>query len=140
MKVVDVEPEWKQKSTQWLSMLNFQLVLEIGAAISLPETYDYKIKITLGDWKWVSAKPMEKGQNYCRYNERFETTELKVPFKETSNIGKLFVYLMQDDHPVCYWKGSILDFLNPNPAMKWYPFTNDLAVGKVKEAHLGGLF
>lgn len=63
-----------------------------------------------------------------------------MPYKETSNIGKLFVYLMHDEHPVCYWKGSILDFINPNPTMKWYPFTNDLAVGKVKEAHMGGLF
>lgn len=24
--------------------------------------------------------------------------------------------------------------------MKWYPFTNDLAVGRVKEAHMAGLF
>jgi len=47
---------------------------------------------------------------------------------------------MDDDHPVCYWKGSILDFFNPDPQMKWYPFTNDLAVGKVKEAQDAGLF
>ena len=45
---------------------------------------------------------------------------------------------MDDSHPICYWKGSVLDFLDPNPLMKWLPMINDLAVGKVKDpAHAG---
>jgi hypothetical protein len=60
---------------------------------------------------------------------------LIVPYKTTENVGKVFVYLMDGDDPVCYWKGSILDFFNPDPAVKWFALNNDLAVGKVKEAH-----
>jgi hypothetical protein len=63
-----------------------------------------------------------------------------VPYKNNENIGKVFVYLMNGDDPICFWKGSVLEFFNPSPMFKWYPFTNDLAVGDVQKPENAGMF
>ena len=33
-----------------------------------------------------------------------------------------------------------MDFTDPNPAMKWYYFESDLAIGKAKDAEYTGMF
>ena len=47
---------------------------------------------------------------------------------------------MNGDDPICFWKGSVLEFFNPSPMFKWYPFTNDLAVGDVQKPENAGMF
>ena len=46
---------------------------------------------------------------------------------------------MDGDKPICYWRGKTSDFTDRNPAFKWYPLTNDRAIGEVKEAHEAGM-
>ena len=46
---------------------------------------------------------------------------------------------MDGDSPICYWKGDTKDFTNPNAEVKWVEMTNDLAVGKIKEANKAGI-
>lgn len=38
---------------------------------------------------------------------------------------------MDGDKPVCYWKGNLNDFTNPDPGFVWLPLTCDLAIGAV---------
>ena len=46
---------------------------------------------------------------------------------------------MDDDDPICYWRGECKDFLDPSPKFQWLPLTNDLSVGKCKEGHKAGM-
>ena len=43
-----------------------------------------------------------------------------------------------DDH-ICYWKGMVTDFADPNPKYMWLPLTADLAVGKVTKSYEAGM-
>jgi hypothetical protein len=40
---------------------------------------------------------------------------------------------------VCFWKGDIMEFVNPNPELKWIELEPDLAIGKVKEHYKAGI-
>lgn len=46
---------------------------------------------------------------------------------------------MDGDDALCYWKGMVSDFQDPNPKYKWLPMTCDLAVGKVTKSYEAGL-
>jgi len=50
-----------------------------------------------------------------------------------------YVYLMYKKKPVCFWRGKVQDFTDPNPEMKWITMKNDLSVGKVKENYKAGM-
>ena len=54
-------------------------------------------------------------------------------------MDNIFVYLMEDSNPICYWKGKVKDFTNPDPKYQWLIFKNDKAIGKVKEDHEAGM-
>lgn len=49
------------------------------------------------------------------------------------------VYLMKGDVPICYWKGTPEEFMDPNPKYRWLTMKNDKAIGKVDEDHEAGL-
>ena len=49
------------------------------------------------------------------------------------------MYLMSGNNPICFYKGDVKDFLDPNPLLKWVSLTPDLAIGKVSETHKAGL-
>ena len=51
----------------------------------------------------------------------------------------MFVYLMDGKYPICYWKGKVSDFTDPNPKFQWLVLKNDKAVGKVNEDHEAGM-
>jgi hypothetical protein len=46
---------------------------------------------------------------------------------------------MDDNTPICYWKGYAKDFTNPNAELKWVEMTNDPSVGKITEANMAGI-
>lgn len=51
----------------------------------------------------------------------------------------IFVYLMDGNYPICFWKGKVSEFLDPNPKFRWLTFLNDKAVGKVTDDHEAGM-
>ena len=51
----------------------------------------------------------------------------------------IYVYLMDGNTPICYWKGKVKDFTNPDPKYQWLILKNDKAIGKVKEDHEAGM-
>lgn len=140
MKIADIPPEiLSQKVGEkllldtWYSKKPFQIIGEIGSAIALPDSKNYRIKISINDWSWTTPKPVEKKENYCRYSERFVIDKAEMPYLIEESIGEVFVYLMDGDDPICYWKGKSVEFFNPSPEFKWRPFTNDLSVNQVSE-------
>jgi hypothetical protein len=46
---------------------------------------------------------------------------------------------MDGSTPICFWRGKASDFMDRNPTFKWYPLTNDRAIGEVDEAHDAGM-
>lgn len=47
-------------------------------------------------------------------------------------MGKMYVYLLDGEKPVCFWKDDIKNYKDPNPQFKWIEMINDLSIGKVK--------
>ena len=46
---------------------------------------------------------------------------------------------MHGDNPICFYKGKIDDFMEPNAEIKWVELMNDLSVGKISESHTAGI-
>jgi len=46
---------------------------------------------------------------------------------------------MDDDSPVCYYKDTIRNFMNPNAEYKWVSFKPDPCVKKVKDVNDAGM-
>ena len=42
---------------------------------------------------------------------------------------KIYVYLMDGDVPICFWKGELTEFINPDPEYRWLPLSCDFAIG-----------
>ena len=42
---------------------------------------------------------------------------------------------MDGNYPICFWKGKVSDFTDPDPKYRWLILKNDKAVGKVSEDH-----
>lgn len=95
--------------------------------------------IKFADIEMKTDKPLGQENTYCRWNHRFKQQNIKLPYIDEYDIGRVYVYLMSGSTPICYYKGEIEEFLDPNPKMKWLQMNCDMALGKVKEAHLSGL-
>jgi hypothetical protein len=46
---------------------------------------------------------------------------------------------MDGDKPICYWRGKVSEFIDPNPIYKWIPLKCDLAIGSVKDPWRAGM-
>lgn len=49
------------------------------------------------------------------------------------DMGKIFIYLMDGEKPVCFAKDDITNYMEPNATLKWIELEPDLSIGKVKE-------
>jgi len=62
------------------------------------------------------------------------------PYRTVEELGRIYVYLMDGNVPICYWFGKAKDFMELNPEKYiWIALNPDLAIGKVKEAHMAGM-
>jgi len=53
----------------------------------------------------------------------------------------MYVYLMDGDEPICFYRESILKYVsNKDAPLEWQSFEPDTAVGKVFEPENAGLF
>ena len=64
---------------------------------------------------------------------------MKTPYPTVDQMENIFVYLMDGNYPICFWKGKVSEFLDPNPKFRWLTFKNDKAVGKVTDDHEAGM-
>ncbi len=76
---------------------------------------------------------------YRRWTNRFNTSQLIAPYTSVEKIGRIFVYLMRDDHPIAYFKGNASDFSEPNAKIKWVEMVPDPSVDKISEPHMAGV-
>lgn len=83
--------------------------------------------------------PVMAENNYNRWSQRFKQATYTAPYQDIYDIGRVHVYLLSGDKPICYFKTDIEEFMNPNPQWRWLEMFNDLSVGKVTEPHKAGL-
>ena len=77
--------------------------------------------------------------NYARWSFRVKE-DFKSCHQHLHTMPDVFIYLMDGDVPVCFFRDKLTNYTDENAPTKWRPFECDLAVGKVKDAHLAGLF
>ena len=41
---------------------------------------------------------------------------MKCRYPTVDQMHHMFVYLMDGSKPICYWKGEVKDFINPDPS------------------------
>lgn len=51
----------------------------------------------------------------------------------------MFIYLMYKSTPVCYWKGKVKDYIDPNPKYQWLSLKVDKAIGKIENDYEAGM-
>ena len=63
-----------------------------------------------------SKEPQVTKQNYARWSERLTKQDFMCPYSSVEMMGNIYVYLLDDEKPICFWTGPATDFINMNPA------------------------
>ena len=106
----------------------------------MPGNKKYRIRIAINDFTVDSKDPKECKESYCRWSERIDPVSFKCPYKSIEELDRVYVYLMDGNEPICFWKGLAKDFTDINPKRyQWLPLTADLAKGKVAKNYEAGL-
>ena len=117
----------------------YEIIAELGLGICLPGYENYTVKIQIGDFVLRSAAPMESRQGYCRWSERINMTTFKSFYSTPEQMDRIYVYLMSGEVPICWWKGQVTEFLDPNPQYRWLVLKNDAAIGTVVNDYDAGM-
>jgi hypothetical protein len=62
-----------------------------------------------------------------------------MPYKDILDIGKIFIYLMQGNDPISYYKADVETFINHTPEIQWFEMIPDLSIGKIKDSYKAGV-
>lgn len=114
---------------------------------------DFKVQVSIESYDWKTGVPKEKKGEYCRWSDRSEVLQYKLPknvfsayttpedeLKELRSEYKLFVYLLNEkDTPICFWSGSLSNFRNLDGQWQWIQLKPDRTYDLVKEDHFAGL-
>lgn len=101
-----------EDSKDWQVPLKYHLVGEIGEAIGLPDSKRYSIMVRVGRQKF-HIKPQEQRNNYIRFDNRFERT-FETNYRKLKYFPTVFVYLMDGDEPICYFREEMSYFTVKN--------------------------
>ena len=129
-----------EKAQPYFKHHEFEVIAEVGQGISLPASGEkYRVMIKIGDLEMKTNDPVMVDNSYNRWSMRFKQQTWVAPYQDIYDIGRVFVYLLQGDKPICYWNDDIEKFMEPNPKWRWIEMVNDPSVGKVTEPHKAGL-
>ena len=118
----------------------YQIIADVGMGICLPSNSSkYKVKIKIGDFEEViTANPKEYKNGYNRWSERIQKM-MKTKYFSLDEMDKIFIYLMDGNHPICFWKGRVSEFSDQDPGQRWFILKVDKAVGKVENDYDAGM-
>jgi hypothetical protein len=99
----------------------------------------YRIRLKIGDaLDWTSNAPVEEKGSYCRWSHR-DSKDVDCIYREFGTMDKVFLYLMDGEKAISFWKGSVSDFKDPNPKFKWFYMTVDKCVDAIEHDHEAGM-
>ena len=64
---------------------------------------------------------------------------MKTKYFSLDEMDKIFIYLMDGNHPICFWKGRVSEFSDHDPGQRWFILKVDKAVGKVENDYDAGM-
>lgn len=57
-----------------------------------------------------------------------------MPYNESKQLPTFYIYLVDDDDvEVCFFRGTLLEFNDPNAPLQWKPFDPNLSHGVVTD-------
>lgn len=99
----------------------------------------FKVKLKIGDFECKTKSPKKYGNGFSYWNYTFDEKIWDCPYHNLEDMADVFVYLMDGDDPVCYYRCKASEFNKPNAELKWVPLINDLAVGSITKAYKAGM-
>lgn len=84
-------------------------------------------------------KAMVGENTYNRWNTRFKQATYKAPYTDVYDMGRVYIYLVQGDKPISYFKADVEQFMDPNPRWQWFELMPDLSIGKIKDHYRAGI-
>ena len=94
----------------------------------------------MGDITFESDAPKQaEKKGYNRWSWRYEQTTRHSKFKTVEMLDRVYIYLMDKDSPVCYWRGQAKDFMKPFAPNKWIPLKTDRAIAAVDNDYDAGM-
>ena len=104
----------------------YEIIADVGLGICLPGNKKYKVRIKIGEFELTTSDPKESKDGYNRWSERFNTQTMKTSYPSIDEMDKVLIYLMDGDSEICYYKGSVHEWTDPNPAKyKWLIMKRD---------------
>ena len=92
---------------------------DFGSGMCLPYKSKFHLRLQLGSRIWDSGAPKETKNKYCRWDSRIDE-EFTDSYQNLKRFPSIFVYLMDGDKPVCFWRESVLSFMNPETNLQWF--------------------
>lgn len=112
---------------------------EVSQGILLPGKEKYRIKIKVGDFEIQTDKPKSYTKGYCYWNYKSKEKHWTTSYQTLEDMDFVYVYLMDDDYPISFWKGPASEFFNPNPKLRWVSLEPDVSVGKLDKPYKAGM-
>lgn len=100
----------------------------------------------IADKEWNTGPPSLKKPKFNRFNAKPTETdgEFVAPYYNIADIGTVILYLkykgkIGSEKRISFLRLNILDFLDPNPELRWVELEPDLAIGEVTEHFRAGI-
>lgn len=148
LKVKPIADDEVDLAQQYCVNRKFAAKIYVNQLICIPkEGEKYRVSVRITDKEWISKDPIGHKSKYNRFNEIItgkEEEPFESPYLSLKDMGTLMIYVWQKmkigkDKRVCFWKGDIMQFTDPNPKQKWINLEPDLAIGEVKEHYNAGI-
>lgn len=91
----------------------YMICCDFGTGICLPYKGKFTLKLCIGNRSWESGSAKEVKNKYCRWDKRV-MEEFTDSYQSLKRFPTVFVYLMDGNWPICFWRDSLLSFMNPD--------------------------
>jgi hypothetical protein len=126
-------------STSPRTCWRYQILFEVSQGICLQEEKQYRVMLKIGEFELLSEKPIYKTWEYWFWNFKKLDDVFEAPYPDVESMERIYIYLMDGDLPVSYWKGMAKDFTDPNAQFKWVSLIADKSIKKITKPHKAGI-
>ncbi len=125
----------------------FSVSCFVAGLLSLPiDDKEFWVTVRIADKEWSTGAPKVVKPKFNRFNAALTANDsfITMPYLNIADIGTVYIYLnfkkkIKGDKRICFWKGNIMEFTNPNPGLRWIELEPDLAIGECKLHHKAGM-
>lgn len=124
-------------------MFDYELAIDIGQGMCLPGATKYRVgmrvtNVVVASQEATNDVSKAKG-GYNFWSERI-TKKFQLPYKHLSQVGKVFLYLLNSDgDTISYKKFRATDFNEAYPDWQFAQLLVDPSVGEITDKRNGGI-